>query len=110
MRTDFLSVGALMAKLNRCIKGNHFAKCAVETALFDAFAKRVGVPLSDLFGGRLRNRLPVVWTLASGDTARDIAEAEQMLDLKRHHLFKLKIGLRSLAEDVKHVEQIATAL
>jgi muconate cycloisomerase len=57
-KSHFLSVGALMAKLNRCVKGNHFAKCAVETALFDAFAKRLGVPLSDLFGGRLRNRLP----------------------------------------------------
>jgi muconate cycloisomerase len=108
-KSQFVSVGQLMLKLNRSIKGNHFVKCAVETALFDAFAKRLRVPLSDLFGGRLRNRLPVIWTLASGDTARDIAEAEEMLDLKRHNLFKLKIGFRSLAEDVKHVEQICKA-
>ena len=108
--SHFTSVGSLMAKVNRCVKGNHFAKCAVETALFDLFAKRVNVPLSDLFGGRLRERLPVVWTLASGDTARDIAEAEEMLGLKRHNLFKLKIGFRSLAEDLQYVRQICKAL
>ena len=110
IKSHFWSVGALMAKLNRCIKGNHFAKCAVETALFDAFAKRLRISLSDLFGGRLRNRLPVIWTLASGDTARDLAEAEEMLDLKRHNIFKLKIGYRSVAEDVRHVAHICNAL
>ena len=108
--SSFTSVGSLMATVNRGVKGNHFAKCAVETALFDLFAKRVGVSLSDLFGGRIEERLPVVWTLASGDTGRDIAEAEEMLGLKRHNLFKLKIGFRSLAEDLQYVQQVCNAL
>jgi muconate cycloisomerase len=28
----------------------------------------------------VRDALPVAWTLASGDTAQDIAEAQQMLE------------------------------
>ena len=68
-----------MVAIRKAIKGNNFAKCAVETALLDAWGKRVGLPVSELVGGRLRDRLPVAWTLASGDTAVDIAEAKQML-------------------------------
>jgi len=59
---------------------------------------------------RLRNELPVAWTLASGDLAKDISEAEQMLALRRHRIFKLKIGLRSVEDDVKHVLAIKRAL
>ena len=82
----------------------------METALLDAWGKRVGLPMSELVGGRLRDRLPVAWTLASGDTAVDIAEAEQMLERKRHNTFKLKIGRRSIDEDVAHVAAVKRAL
>lgn len=108
---DPAAVAATMAMIGRCVKGNHFAKCAVETALLDMAGKRLGVPLSDLIGGgRLRASLPVAWTLASGDTARDIEEAEAMLERRRHRIFKLKIGKRDVDEDVKHVGAICRAL
>jgi muconate cycloisomerase len=99
-----------MAKVRKAIQGNRFAKCALETALLDAQARRLGVPLSELLGGRVRAALPVAWTLASGDTAKDIAEAEHMLDIRRHRIFKLKIGLRSVDADVAHVLAIKRAL
>jgi muconate cycloisomerase len=99
-----------MVAIRKAIKGNNFAKCAVETALLDAWGKRVGLPVSELVGGRLRDRLPVAWTLASGDTAVDIAEAEQMLQRKRHNAFKLKIGRRSIDQDVAHVAAVKHAL
>jgi len=103
-------VGLAMGKINKIIQGNRFAKCAIETALLDAQSRRLGIPLSELLGGRLRNELPVAWTLASGDLAKDIAEAEKMLALRRHRIFKLKIGLRSVEDDVKHVLEIKRAL
>src|SRR3546814_12359621 len=34
----------------------------------------------------------------------------QMLDLRRHNVFKLKIGARTLAEDIAHVAAIKRAL
>ena len=103
-------VSALMALLNTAIRDNRFAKCAVETALFDALGHRVGLPLSELLGGRMHDRLPVAWTLASGDTAKDIDEAQQMLAVRRHQIFKLKIGRKSVREDVAHVAAIKKAL
>ena len=107
---DATQVAACMARVKGNVQGNRFAKCAIETALYDNQAKRLGVPLSELFGGRVRDRLPVAWTLASGDTTKDIAEAERVLDLRRHNIFKLKIGLRSVKDDVAHVAAIQRAV
>ncbi|KLI99266.1 muconate/chloromuconate family cycloisomerase [Luteimonas sp. FCS-9] len=107
---DATRVQALMARIGRMVKDNRFAKNAVETALLDAHGKRTGLSVSELLGGRHCDRLPVAWTLASGDTARDIAEAERMLDLRRHNVFKLKIGARALADDIAHVAAIKRAL
>lgn len=110
MGQDATRVQALMARIGRMVRENRFAKSAVETALLDAQGKRVGLPVSELLGGRRRDRLPVAWTLASGDTARDIAEAEKMLDLRRHNIFKLKIGARPIRDDIAHVAAIKAAL
>ncbi|HKR88242.1 MAG TPA: muconate/chloromuconate family cycloisomerase [Phenylobacterium sp.] len=108
---DISRIAETTAKVARAVVGNHFAKCAVETALLDAAGKRLGVPVSELIGGgRVREGLPVAWTLASGDTARDIEEAERMLDARRHRIFKLKIGKRPVREDVAHVAAIKKAL
>jgi muconate cycloisomerase len=107
---DATRIGALTAHLGKLVKVNHFAKSALETALLDAHGKRLGVPVSELLGGRRRDRLPVAWTLASGDTARDIDEAEKMLAMRRHQVFKLKIGAKALEADIEHVAQIKRAM
>lgn len=100
----------IMAALDTSIVGNHFAKCAIETALLDAQGKRCGMAVSELLGGRVRDSLPVLWTLASGNTVKDIAEAEAMIACRRHNAFKLKIGKRPVADDVAHVGAIKKAL
>lgn len=108
---DLAAVAATMAAIGRMVVGNRIAKCAIETALLDAQGKRLGVPVSALIGGgRLRDRLPVAWTLASGDTATDIVEAETMLAARRHDIFKLKIGKRPVRDDIAHVAAIKRAL
>ncbi len=52
----------------------------------------------------------MLWTLASGDTAKDIAEGEKLLAEGRHRAFKLKIGARELATDLRHTRAIVEAL
>ncbi|MFM0625694.1 muconate/chloromuconate family cycloisomerase [Paraburkholderia xenovorans] len=107
---DATNINDAMLKLNKIARGNRFAKCAIDTALLDAQGKRLGVPISTLLGGAVRKTLPVLWTLASGDTQRDIDEAETLLAERRHHTFKLKIGRRSVRDDVAHVSKIKAAL
>jgi muconate cycloisomerase len=52
----------------------------------------------------------VLWTLASGDTNKDIEEGKRLLAEGRHYAFKLKIGARELATDVRHALAIKAAL
>lgn len=107
---DATNINAAMLKLNKVARGNRFAKSGIETALLDAQGKRLGVPVSAVLGGAVRKTLPVLWTLASGDTNRDIEEAETLLAERRHNVFKLKIGRRSVRDDVAHVSKIKAAL
>jgi muconate cycloisomerase len=108
---DISRVGAAMAAVDKYVVGNHIAKCAVECAMLDLAGKRLGVPVSELIGGgRRRESVPVAWTLASGDTGRDIEEAETMLAARRHNIFKLKIGKHSVEADVAHVGAIKAAM
>ena len=103
-------VAATMAAIGKAVQENRFAKCAVETALLDALGKRTALSVSDLLGGRFRDRLPVAWTLASGNTSSDIAEAEAMLAKRRHNIFKLKIGKGDPKDNIAHVAAIKRAL
>lgn len=105
-----LNIAQTMQVIHRNINGNRFAKCAIQTALLDIQSQRLGIPLSELLGGRLRDSISVLWVLASGDTEKDIAEAKKMITAKRHNIFKLKIGSRPLEQDIEHVLAIKQAL
>ena len=104
------SIKRLMHKISQNIQGNYFAKNAIETALFDIQGKILNVPISSLLGGKVTDKLSVLWVLASGDTKKDIIEAKEMIASHRHKDFKLKIGRRSVREDVAHVIAIKEAL
>ncbi|EPC01694.1 muconate cycloisomerase [Litchfieldella anticariensis FP35 = DSM 16096] len=104
------NLNALRARLERHARGNSIAKSALETALLDAQGKRLGLSVAELLGGARHDHLPVLWTLASGDTRKDIDEAFQRLEDRRHCDFKLKIGANAVDHDVRHVAAIKEAL
>lgn len=91
-------------------KRNNAAKGAIETALWDALGITLGVPVTTLLGGTMRDRIPVLWTLASGDPAQEIDEAEAKLAARLHRTFKVKIGAQSPAADMARMRRLATAL
>lgn len=103
-------VNGAIQLVDRLVKGNRIAKAAVEIALWDGLGKRLGVPVSRLFGGAVHSRLPVAWTLASGNSDTDIAEAQAMIEARRHNIFKLKIGKRDIEADIAHVARIKRAV
>lgn len=104
------SIQSLRQRVSQNIRGNYFAKNAIETALFDIQGKILNIPISTLLGGKVTNKLSVLWVLASGDTEKDIIEAKEMIATGRHKDFKLKIGRRTVKEDVAHVIAIKEAL
>ena len=108
LRADrFEAAGIAMAA---AAKRNNAAKGAVETALFDAVGKTLGLPASALLGGAVRDSVPVLWTLASGDPAQEIEEAERKLAARLHRTFKVKIGALEPAADMARMRRLAAAL
>ena len=104
------SFGGALARMDAFCKGNAFAKSAVEMALIDAVSRSLGLPAYQLLGGKRHQSLPLAWTLASGDVAKDLEEAQLRLEQKRHRIFKMKIGARTPAQDVAVVSKIARGL
>ena len=103
----FEAVGRI---LDQAAKRNNAAKAAIETALFDAVGKTLGLPASALLGGAVRDRIPVRWTLASGDPGQEIEEAERKLGAKLHNTFKVKIGAQSPDADMARMSRLSKAL
>jgi muconate cycloisomerase len=101
---------AAAASMDAAAKRNNAAKAAIESALFDAVGRTLGVPVAQLLGGVVRERMPVFWTLASGDPAQEVEEAESKLAARLHDRFKIKIGAQPLAADLARLRRIATAL
>ena len=69
--------------------GNNAAKAAIDIALYDALGKASGKPVCELLGGRHRDSVPLLWTLA-GDG--EIEEARQKRR-EGYGLFKIKVGI-----------------
>ena len=101
---------AAAARMDAAAKRNNAAKAAIESALFDAVGRTLGVPAVQLLGGAVRDRMPVFWTLASGDPTQEIEEAEAKLAARLHDRFKIKIGAQPLADDLARLRRIAAAL
>lgn len=100
----------LVGLMDRAIKGNFPCKAAIEMACVDLTARALGVSASALFGGPVRDRLPLLWVLASGDTATDIAEAQERLSLRTHRHFLVKIGAGDPRENIGRAVAIRQAL
>jgi muconate cycloisomerase len=96
--------------MDAAAKRNNAAKAAIESALFDAVGKTLGVPAVQLLGGAVRESMPVLWTLASGDPAQEIEEAENKLAARLHDTFKVKIGAQSPEADLARLRRLAGVL
>ncbi len=108
LRADRFEAAAL--RMDQAAKRNNAAKAAIETALFDAVGKSFDLPAAALLGGAVRDRFPVVWTLASGDPAQEVDEAECKLQARLHRTFKVKIGAQPPETDMARMRHLARAL
>lgn len=102
-------IEAIRQEMARRVQGNPFARAAVEMALWDASGRALGVPVHRLIGGRVRDRVPLSWSLAVADLDAEIAEAREKVALG-HRIFKVKTAAGSVARDVERVRRIREAV
>ncbi len=82
------------------------ALSAVDIALWDIAGKALGLPVAALLGGRLRERVPVYATglyYTEGDFPHGLAEEAASYVEQGFRAVKMKIGQRSIEEDVRRV-------
>lgn len=107
--TDPALPGPWLAAAGR-VRGNEFAKSAVEMALMDAAARAMDVPLHVLLGGAVRDSIPCAWGVATGDAAGDLAEAVRLADAGTYSVFKVKIGRGDPAADLARIAEMCATL
>src|SRR5207245_9065580 len=88
---------------------NPFARAAVEMARCDLNGRALGVPVHRLLGGRVRDRVPLSWSLAVANGDAEVAEAREKV-AKGHRIFKIKTAAHPVAEDVARVKAIREAV
>jgi muconate cycloisomerase len=107
---DPRSLETLIGAMDEQVKGNRYAKAAVEMACVDLVARAAGLPAYQLFGGQVRDRIPVLWVLGTGEAKADIAEAEEKLAAGLHNLFVVKVGSGDPIDDVRRALAVKEAL
>lgn len=99
----------LHRQMNRTLEGHNYVKAAIDIAAHDLLGKHFGVSVAELLGGALQDRVPSYYSLIVGDpdeTAR-IAAAKVAEGYPR---LQIKIGGRSVEEDIAAVRQVCEAV
>jgi muconate cycloisomerase len=91
LATPFDDVPVLLGSVDRAVRGHHYARTALEQALLDLTARRRGVPVYELLGGRLRDAIPVAHSIGLMDDDAAVAEIGQVLE-EGVRTIKLKTG------------------
>jgi o-succinylbenzoate synthase len=93
--------------VGRAVPGNFGAKAAVDVALHDLAAQRLGVPLAALLGGAA-TRVPTDVTVSAGEPA-ELAVAAKARASEGFDVLKLKVGTDART-DVERVRAVRDAV
>ena len=99
----------LMRRVQASIYGNTGAKSAVEMAVIDLIGRKLGVSAIELLGGRSRDVLEPMWMLGHAAPEEDIEEARTQY-AKGYRFFKLKVGTKSIENDIASIHGVRQAL
>ena len=81
------------------------AKAALETALLDIVGKLSGLSMSDLLGGKRRERIPLSFSVANPDFEADLREVGRLHE-DGIRIFKIKTGFSDHGFDLKRLEKL----
>lgn len=101
---DSRNIAAIMRDLERSITGNNQAKAAIDLALHDLLARRLGIPTRELFGGAVRSEFRSLRILPIKKPADMAANARRLYDKGVRH-FKIKVH-GDIREDVACVAAV----
>jgi muconate cycloisomerase len=103
------AVEALSADIGLARRGNLFARCAVETALFDALGRARGLPIAAMLGGPVRRRLELSGSIGIDEPAV-MGEKAATLVAAGYRTVKVKVGTPDIVRDLACVRAVRRAV
>jgi L-Ala-D/L-Glu epimerase len=101
---DPCAIEDILIGLNRAMHGAPQSKAAIDCALHDLVARALGAPLNVLFGGTVRDQVPILRILAIKTPQEMAAQAQKLVD-KGYRYLKIKVH-GDVDEDVARVAAI----
>lgn len=90
------------------IPGNEAAKAAVDCAMYDLTAKRLGIPLYVLLGGKVRDSVPLNRHISIVDTGTAVKQAQEYIAQGCCSL-KMKVG-GIVEADIERIKAVRAAV
>jgi muconate cycloisomerase len=101
-------IGNIHGRMDKLVKGNPYAKAALDIALYDIAGQALGRPVCELLGGDFRDRIEVAHSLGIMPVDKCLDEAKQAVG-EGVKTIKCKTGLDS-KRDVELVSGLRAAL
>ena len=106
---DPFKIEKIVARMDKSVKLNQHSKAVIDYALHDLVGKALNTPVYNLLGGLSNERIPLCFVMSS-DTPEVVAEDGANMIKAGFRSLKLKVGLRSLEEDVELVAALRGAV
>lgn len=109
LRQDARAPRRTLEAVRALMRGHAPSRVAIDMALWDLAGKTAGLPLVDIWGGRVVDDLPVLCLV---DVAHPGAQVAQIAEFRAqgYRLFQIKIGQGELAADVARIEACEAAM
>lgn len=105
---DPFSIEDLSQKLDGAIKGYPYTKAAINMALYDIKGKALGIPVYELLGGKVQERIPLMHSIGIMTPEQAEEEATRVVE-DGIRFIKIKVGI-DLESDLKTVEAVRRAV
>ncbi len=106
--TDPTQIEMAHIRMDKVLRGNSYARCAVDMALHDLWGKEFGQPVYKLLGGEVRERAPIAHMIGIMPTEEAVEEATLAIE-DGVRAFQIKGG-RNPERDVRTVHAIRKAV
>lgn len=102
---DAMQLPSILQALDHAVTGEAAARAAVEMAVLDLQGKALGCPVHQLLGGKMRDRIPLSFSIADPDIGADIERAKDLI-AGGWNIFKVKTGFSDHRNDLMRLEAL----
>jgi muconate cycloisomerase len=105
---DPFRIAYLVQKMDQALDGVEEAKAGIEMALWDVVGKALGTPVYNLLGGKVRERIPLSYSVPFGEPDAMAAYALERVR-EGHRTIKVKVG-NAPGADLEAVRRVREAI